>query len=283
MNIVKTIAKLEESLNAIKANQKKILIPTMGSLHAGHLALVDEARRIAGPDGTVVLSLFVNPTQFDQADDLKQYPRSLERDLTLCRNHGVDIVFTPDSDVIYQPDHSVNVSESSLSERLCGASRPGHFDGVCTIVMKLFNLTRADIAIFGKKDYQQLAIIRRMVRDLNIPIQIKGLDTIREESGLALSSRNERLSDQQRKDAARIRRAMLAAQTAYRKGARHSSELLDIVSNTIEASELNVKIDYLELVDQESLHPIKTLSAPAVIATAVFYGAVRLIDNIELS
>lgn len=283
MNVVKTITALEDSLNEIRPDQTKILVPTMGSLHAGHLALIDEARRLADADGVVILSLFVNPTQFDQADDLKHYPRSLEEDLTRCKKHGVDLVFAPESHVIYQADHSVTVSESDLSKRLCGASRPGHFDGVCTIVLKLFNLTQADIAIFGKKDYQQLAIIRRMARDLNIPIQIKGLDTIREDSGLALSSRNQRLSEQQHSDANRIRRGLIAAQTAYQQGEKGANELLSVTKNIIEGSKLDLKIDYLELLDQETLQPLKKMSSPAIIAVAVFYGSIRLIDNIELS
>jgi pantoate--beta-alanine ligase len=282
MNIVKTITSLKESLHQISPEQTKVIVPTMGSLHAGHLALVDEARRIAGSDGIVMLSLFVNPTQFDRADDLEHYPRSLETDLTLCKDHGVDLVFAPESEVIYHKDHSISVAESNLSDRLCGASRPGHFNGVCTVVLKLFNLSQADIAIFGKKDYQQLAVIRRMVRDLNIPIQIKGIDTVREESGLALSSRNQRLSDKQRSDAARIRQALLAAQTTYQQGERCAEKLVAIAKNIIKASELGLKIDYLELLDQETLQPLKTLSCPAVMAAAVFYEEVRLIDNIEL-
>ncbi|MDG1356593.1 MAG: pantoate--beta-alanine ligase [Akkermansiaceae bacterium] len=282
MNVAKTITSLEKSLSEITPDYTKILVPTMGSLHAGHLALIDEAKRTSGGKGFVILSLFVNPTQFNQADDLKHYPRSLEMDLKLCKEHGVDLVFAPESDIIYQADHSVTVSESELSKRLCGATRPGHFDGVCTIVLKLFNLTRADIAIFGKKDYQQLAIIRRMTRDLNIPIQIRGVETIRETSGLALSSRNKRLSEQQHSDAQRIRRGMLAAQTTYLQGTTSADKLISVTQNIIESSELGLKIDYLELLDRESLQPIKSLSSPAVMAVAVSYGAVRLIDNIEL-
>ncbi len=282
MNVAKTITSLEKSLSEITSDYTKILVPTMGSLHAGHLALIDEAKRTSGGKGFVILSLFVNPTQFDQADDLKHYPRSLEMDLTLCKKHGVDLVFAPDSDIIYQADHSVTVSESILSKRLCGASRTGHFDGVCTVVLKLFNLTRADIAIFGKKDYQQLAIIRRMVRDLNIPTHIKGVDTVREASGLALSSRNQRLSEPQRLDAPRIRQGMLAALTAYQHGTTCAKKLISETKNIIEASKLDLEIDYLELLDRENLQPIAEVSRPAVVAVAVYYGAVRLIDNIEL-
>ena len=283
MKVVITTSELQPLLAEKCSPKKRVLVATMGSLHEGHLALIHRARQIAGTEGVVILSLFVNPTQFDQADDLRHYPRALEQDLALCKKHGVDIVFAPESGDIYHSDHSVTVTESSLSQRLCGASRPGHFDGVCTVVLKLFNLTQPDIAIFGKKDYQQLAIIRRMVRDLNIPISIEGLETVREQSGLALSSRNQRLSQQQRSDAQRIRRALLAAQTAHQQGEKSAQSLLNIVSDIIESSELDVEIDYLELLDQDNLQPIETLSSPALIATAVFYGPVRLIDNIELA
>ena len=283
MKVVITTSELQPLLAEKCSPKKRVLVATMGSLHEGHLALIHRARQIAGTEGVVILSLFVNPTQFDQADDLRHYPRALEQDLALCKKHGVDIVFAPESGDIYHSDHSVTVTESSLSQRLCGASRPGHFDGVCTVVLKLFNLTQPDIAIFGKKDYQQLAIIRRMVRDLNIPISIEGVETVREQSGLALSSRNQRLSQQQRSDAQRIRRALLAAQTAHQQGEKSAQSLLNIVSDIIESSELDVEIDYLELLDQDNLQPVKTLSSPALIATAVFYGPVRLIDNIELA
>ena len=283
MKVVITTSELQPLLAEKCSPKKRVLVATMGSLHEGHLALIHRARQIAGTEGVVILSLFVNPTQFDQADDLRHYPRALEQDLALCKKHGVDIVFAPESGDIYHSDHSVTVTESSLSQRLCGASRPGHFDGVCTVVLKLFNLTQPDIAIFGKKDYQQLAIIRRMVRDLNIPISIEGVETVRELSGLALSSRNQRLSRQQRSDAQRIRRALLAAQTAHQQGEKSAQSLLNIVSDIIESSELDVEIDYLELLDQDDLQPVETLSSPAIIATAVFYEQVRLIDNIELA
>ena len=283
MKVVITTSELQPLLAEKCSPKKRVLVATMGSLHEGHLALIHRARQIAGTEGVVILSLFVNPTQFDQADDLRHYPRALEQDLALCKKHGVDIVFAPESGDIYHSDHSVTVTESSLSQRLCGASRPGHFDGVCTVVLKLFNLTQPNIAIFGKKDYQQLAIIRRMVRDLNIPISIEGVETVREQSGLALSSRNQRLSQQQRSDAQRIRRALLAAQTAHQQGEKSAQSLLNIVSDIIESSELDVEIDYLELLDQDNLQPVETLSSPAIIATAVFYEQVRLIDNIELA
>jgi len=254
----------------------------MGALHEGHLTLVKRARELAGAEGTVILTLFVNPTQFNQSEDLDNYPRTLDQDLELCKSHGVDLVFAPDSDSMYLSDNSITVTENALANRLCGATRPGHFDGVCTVVLKLFNLTQPDIAVFGKKDYQQLAIIRRMVRDLNVPTQIEGVDTIREPSGLALSSRNTRLTTEQHADAPRIRKALLAVQAACASGETSVSTLLNLARHEIEISSVGATIDYLELLDAESLTPIETITQPAVMATAVFYGQVRLIDNIEL-
>ncbi|MBK1830621.1 pantoate--beta-alanine ligase [Verrucomicrobiaceae bacterium R5-34] len=260
----------------------RVLVPTMGALHDGHLTLVKRARELAGDDGEVLLTLFVNPTQFNNPSDLENYPRTMERDLELCREHGVDLVFAPKDGSMYHPDHSVNVTEDALSSRLCGATRPGHFAGVCTVVLKLFNLTGSDIAVFGKKDFQQLAIIRRMVRDLNVPIVIEGVDTVREASGLAMSSRNVRLSEAQRNDAPRIRKALLTAQQAFHHGETRPDQLLDMARQTIEASDACAVIDYLELLDAENLQPLEKVTRPAIIATAVFYGEVRLIDNIEL-
>lgn len=255
----------------------------MGALHAGHRALVKRAGELAGESGSVILSLFINPTQFDRSEDLNNYPRTLEADLEICRQDGVNLVFTPNPNHMYCDDHSLSVVESSLSNQLCGATRPGHFNGVCTVVLKLFNLSRADIAIFGKKDYQQLAIIRRMVRDLNVPIQIEGLETMREPSGLAMSSRNSQLDPHQKEDAARIRRALLIAQKSYCKGERSAHTVLELVRQEIQSSDLVLKIDYLEILDAETLQAIEIISQPAIIATAVFYGNVRLIDNIEIN
>ncbi|GAA5480362.1 pantoate--beta-alanine ligase [Haloferula helveola] len=255
-----------------------VLVPTMGALHAGHLALIRRAREAAGPDGTVAVSIFVNPIQFDRPGDLDAYPRKLESDLEKCRSEGVDLVFTPAPDAMYLPDRSVTVLETSLSKTLCGATRPGHFDGVCTVVLKLFNLFRPASAVFGEKDFQQLAIIRRMVRDLDLPVEIIAHPTLREPDGLAMSSRNARLTPDQRNDATRIRRGLEAAASLLeaRPGAT-PAELLEQARSAIE-SPLN-RIDYLELVDAESLQPANDLTQAALLATAVFYGDVRLIDN----
>lgn len=178
-----------------------VLVPTMGALHEGHLSLIRRARELAGPTGTVVVSIFVNPIQFDRASDLEGYPRPMEADLAVCEVEGVDVVFTPEVSSMYFPDRSITVLEQSLSQTLCGATRPGHFDGVCTVVLKLFLLSGCEIAVFGEKDYQQLAIIRRMVRDLNVPVEIVGGPTVREADGLAMSSRNVKLTAEQRADA----------------------------------------------------------------------------------
>ncbi|MBT8037876.1 MAG: pantoate--beta-alanine ligase [Verrucomicrobiae bacterium] len=261
----------------------RILVPTMGALHEGHLTLVRHARQLAGDSGCVILTLFVNPTQFDRPEDLKRYPRTLENDIHLCESHGVDVVFAPEPGSMYQPDHSVSVVESALSHPLCGATRPGHFDGVCTIVLKLFNLTQPDTAVFGKKDYQQLAVIRRMTRDLNVPVHIEGVETIREPNGLAMSSRNTRLTPKQHADAPRIRRALLAAHSAHENGETSAQTLLEIARQEIMATREGAEIDYLELLDADSLQAIDPVTAPAIIATAVFYDTVRLIDNMELT
>ncbi len=256
----------------------RVLVPTMGALHEGHLALLQRAREAAGPDGEVAVSIFVNPIQFDRHEDLETYPRPLEDDLEQCRARGADLVFTPETTAMFQPDRSVSVVESSLSATLCGASRPGHFDGVCTIVLKLFNLLQPDAAVFGEKDYQQLAIIRRMVRDLDLPVEIIGHPTVRDPDGLALSSRNVRLTPEQRADAPRIRRALLAARD--NRSPDRPEGLVALAREAIQ-SPLN-RIDYLEAVDAGTLQPALHFDRPVLLAAAVFYGEVRLIDHILL-
>lgn len=280
MKLVTELSNLHSALE--NSPSPRVLVATMGALHDGHLSLVQHARKLAGKSGSVILTLFVNPTQFDKAEDLENYPRTLENDIALCRSQGVDLVFAPDPASMYPSDHSVTVIETALTDKLCGATRPGHFDGVCTIVLKLFNLTQPTAAVFGKKDYQQLSIIRRMVRDLNVPVSIEGIDTVREPSGLALSSRNTRLTERQHADAPRIRQALLAAQVEHRQGETSAQTLVGIVQQKIQSSSEGAQIDYLELLDADSLQVIDPVTKPAVIATAVFYGNVRLIDNIEL-
>jgi len=212
---------------------------------------------------------------------LECYPRTFESDLEACERAGVDLVFAPGSQGMYAPDQSVIVHESRLSRYLCGATRPGHFDGVCTVVLKLFNLLGPDAAVFGEKDFQQLAIIRRMVRDLNVSVEILAHPTVREPDGLALSSRNARLSPEHRSDAPRIFRSLQAAAGLMRYGERQAEPILAAARAHLEESPF-LRIDYLELVDADSLQPISIIRAPAVLATAVYYGEVRLIDHITL-
>ncbi len=274
MWIAETRSDLEVRIS--KASRPVILVPTMGALHPGHASLIGLAREKAGAVGTVVVSVFVNPIQFDRAEDLEAYPRTLDSDLAVCESNGADGVFVPNAGEMYFPDRSVTVIESCLATHLCGATRPGHFDGVCTVVLKLFNLTRCDAAVFGEKDFQQLAIIRRMIRDLDVGTEVIPHPTIREADGLAMSSRNRRLSPEHRADAPRIRRALRAASNGNTAG-----EILSTARLLLSESPFG-KIDYLSLVDADSLQPVTTLDAPAVLACAIFYGQIRLIDHISI-
>ena len=271
MKIADTGSALREILKNTPA--PCVLVPTMGAFHPGHLSLMHRARELAGPSGTVVVSIFVNPIQFDRTADLAAYPRPMASDLAACEAAGVDVVFAPTAESMYCPDRSVTVTENLLSRGLCGAARPGHFDGVCTVVLKLFLLSGCETAIFGEKDFQQLAVIRRMVRDLDVPVEIVPCPTVREADELAMSSRNTRLTPEQRADAPRIRRALLAAVTFA-----VPAEILAAARAAIEISPL-ARIDYLALVDAETLQPVSEILRPAILATAVFYGEVRLIDH----
>jgi pantoate--beta-alanine ligase len=273
MKVADTGSALREILQ--NSPGRRVLVPTMGAFHPGHVSLMHRAREIAGPGGTVVVSIFVNPIQFDRAADLAAYPRPMDSDLAECEAAGVDVVFAPDAGAMYFPDRSVTVTETLLSRDLCGATRPGHFHGVCTVVLKLFLLTGCEAAVFGEKDFQQLAVIRRMVRDLDVPVEIVSGPTVREADGLAMSSRNTRLTPEQRADAPRIHKALSGA---ARLGT--ADGILASAREMIEASPLT-RIDYLSLVDAETLQPVTTLDRPAVLATAVFYGDVRLIDHVN--
>ena len=260
-----------------------ILVPTMGALHEGHASLIRAARESAGETGSVLVSIFLNPLQFDRSDDLANYPRTLEADLALCRQVGADTVFTPSPSEFYAPDHSITVSETLLSRNLCGATRPGHFDGVCTVVLKLFEVLRPTAAVFGKKDYQQLAIIRRLVRDLSLPVDIHGIETVREPDGLALSSRNLTLSEEHRADASRIHRALLAARDLRETGEQRSEVYIQAARHHLQhEAPPGLQIDYLELVDRDNLQLLPKVTGPALLAAAVYYDDVRLIDNMEI-
>lgn len=253
-----------------------VLVPTMGALHHGHLALIRRARQLAGGDGTVVVSIFVNPTQFGPREDFSRYPRSTRADLAACREAGVDVVFLPGVEMMYADDASVRVEENRLSRRLCGASRPGHFAGVCTVVAKLFALIQPEAAIFGEKDWQQLAIIRRLVRDLNFPVRIVGHPTVREPDGLAASSRNLRLSSAERTAAPGI-------YAALRRAAKQSSARGIVRCGREELARIpGLRVDYLELVDAGTLQPSGAAGRPLRLLTAVFLGKTRLIDNLPV-
>jgi pantoate--beta-alanine ligase len=250
----------------------------MGALHEGHLSLVRRARKLAGDTGTTAASVFVNPTQFEPSEDFDRYPRPFEQDSALLKRNGCDLVFAPDAADMYYPDRSVEIVESSLSQVMCGASRPGHFSGVCTVVTKLFNLFRPDIAIFGAKDYQQFAIIRRMVRDLNFPIRLEAHPTVREPDGLAMSSRNIYLSAEEREQAPVIQKVLQRADKKVREGRGSVAGLVEWMRAQIELASL-ASVDYVVAVDPVNLQTVSELRPPVLLAAAVFFGKTRLIDN----
>ena len=255
----------------------------MGALHEGHASLIRQARRTAGTKGSVVISIFVNPTQFGPNEDFTRYPRSFAADRDLCRKEGVDLLFHPSPQEMYARDHTVSVHEKSLSRVLCGASRPGHFDGVCTVVAMLFQIIAPDIAIFGEKDWQQLAVIRRMVRDLKMPVTIKGFRTVREKDGLAFSSRNRFLSRENRLMAPRIYQALKARSMEAAGGELSVARLRRNMIRDL-ASIPGASVDYAEIVDATNLSPLKKLDAASTARAlvAVRFGNVRLIDNLAL-
>jgi pantoate--beta-alanine ligase len=256
------------------------LVPTMGFLHEGHLSLIRIARASAD---RVVLSLFVNPTQFGPQEDLDRYPRAVERDLELCRKEGVDVVFLPESGSMYADNASVTVQEDRLSLGLCGGSRPGHFTGVLTVVAKLFNICLPEVSVFGEKDAQQIRLIRRMVRDLNFPVEILSGPIVREPDGVAMSSRNSNLSPEERQQAPIVQKALQAVRVAHAQGEHRVSILRDIASAVIAESDL-AELDYLEMVDDESLEPVERTGSRAVlVAIAVRFPGARLIDNLVLA
>lgn len=258
---------------------KTALVPTMGFLHAGHLSLLHYARERAD---RVALSIFVNPTQFGPGEDLDRYPRDLPRDLALAEKAGVDLVFTPEPAALYQPDHATWVEVPELAKGLCGASRPGHFRGVCTIVLKLLNLARPDLAVFGQKDWQQLAIIRRMARDLDLDAEIAGRPIFREPDGLAMSSRNVYLTPEERAKAPAIHQGLALVQERLAAGERDAARLALIFQAQLAEKLPGARIDYAALVHPETLAPVASLDAPTLMAVAVFVGSVRLIDNMLL-
>ena len=275
----------KHELRKARANVSGIvtLVPTMGALHAGHRALMERARLEAGSEGTVVVSIFVNPTQFNNPSDLESYPSTFEADRALCEAAGVDIIYAPKTNAVYESDASISVTETLLSNTLCGATRPGHFDGVCTVILKLYNLVQPDAMIFGEKDFQQVAVIERLVRDLDIPVQIVPVGTVREESGLALSSRNLRLSAKAHEEAPVVQRSLQAMAQMLANGELDPSQLISHFETLLAPLETETKVDYLELVDAETMQ-VKAMTddRKGILAVAVFFGKIRLIDHVSV-
>lgn len=253
-------------------------VPTMGALHQGHMSLVERALLLGD---RVVVSIFVNPTQFGPEEDLERYPRTLEEDLRLLEKAGAHCVFTPSADEVYSEGHSTTVHVSGLTEGLCGRYRPGHFDGVTTVVAILFGMVNPHFAVFGRKDAQQLAVIRRMTGDLRLGVRIVGSETVREPDGLAMSSRNRYLTGEERSQAAVIHRALAGAAGMVARGETDSDMILEAVRQTIDEAPL-ARVQYLELVDPVSLMPIGSIRPNGLLAVAVYFGNTRLIDSIAL-
>lgn len=276
---MKISGSIKETRNQVKEWKKQglsvALVPTMGYLHEGHRSLIDAARK---NNDKVVVSIFVNPMQFGPNEDLDAYPRDLERDSKICEDGGVDLIFHPEVEEMYGPDFSGYVDMNTLPEKLCGASRPVHFRGVQTVVSKLFHIVPADRAYFGQKDAQQLAIIRRMVMDLNFDIEIIGCPIIREEDGLAKSSRNTYLSEDERKQAVILNESLNEAMKAIEAGEKDAVKVKEIIVNKLNTCPL-AKIDYVEVVSFDNIQPIDKVEGAVLIAIAVYIGTTRLIDN----
>ena len=274
MEIITTIENIRSIVNHWKDKGYSIgFVPTMGYLHDGHAALIDQARK---DNDKVIVSIFVNPTQFGENEDLNSYPRDINRDKSLCEAHKADIIFSPTSDEMYH-DRKAFVNIVELSDTLCGISRPIHFKGVCTVVTKLFNIIQPTNAYFGEKDAQQLAIIRKMVFDLNFPVNIIGVPIVRESDGLAKSSRNTYLSSEERKAATILYKAIQEVKQCINRGASADS-IINVMTNIVNTEPL-AKIDYISVVDAITMQPVQEITAPVLVAMAVYIGSTRLIDN----
>jgi len=279
MQIISDPTQMQLIAREVKRGGKRLgFVPTMGALHAGHISLVKTARQQCD---VVAASIFVNPLQFGPNEDFAKYPRTFERDCEMLTAEGVAHLFAPTKDTMYPPDAKTIVEVNELSEKLDGRSRPGHFKGVTTVVAKLFNIVQPDKAFFGQKDAAQVAIIRRMVRDLNMDVEVVVCPIVREADGLALSSRNTYLNPQQRKQALVLSRALNRIQFLYDEGDRNAASLIEHGKGII-AEEPGAKLDYLEIVDRDSLEPIETISKGALVAIAAWVGSTRLIDNLLL-
>src|SRR5919106_4619997 len=279
--VVKILSTIADA-QAQPQRKPRVLVPTMGALHKAHGELIRVAREAAGKDGEIAVSIFVNPLQFEPGGDYKRYPRPEKADEEFCRKAGVDLLFRPSTEEVYATDRSTFVEETSLSSTLEGKSRPGHFRGVCTVVAKLFNILAPDAAVFGEKDFQQLAIIRRMVRDLNFKIEIIAVPTVREEDGLACSSRNQYLNSEERKQAMILRKALVKGADMARAGEKSAARIVSVVRETIGQAPL-ARIDHVDLVDADRFQPLEFVRPNSLLALAVFFGKTRLIDNILLA
>jgi pantoate--beta-alanine ligase len=279
MTVCRTVADMQSACRALRHEGRRLgLVPTMGALHEGHLSLV---RAASARSDVVAVSIFVNPTQFGPNEDFTTYPRRFERDCELLEKENVEVLFAPTAEEMYPPGASTWVSVEGLSAKLCGRSRPRHFRGVTTVVSKLFHIVEPDAAFFGQKDAAQLAIIRRMVRDLHMPVEIVSCPIVREPDGLAMSSRNAYLDPQQRKSALVLHRSLTRLQQMFDQGERRAAELI-VVGLEVFSAEPSVELDYLEIVDPETLDPLDVIDKPALVAVAAFVGTTRLIDNVVL-
>ncbi len=279
MKVIKSVSDMSAEAACLREEGKRIsFVPTMGNLHEGHLSLM----RMAKPRGDVlVTSIFVNPLQFEPGSDFDAYPRTFQDDLEKCKAVGVDIVFAPTESDLYPERFQTTVEVTEVSKGLCGDFRPGHFKGVATIVLKLFNIVKPHVAVFGEKDFQQLCVIRRMVEDLNLDVQIIGHPTVREPDGLAMSSRNQYLSPDERKRATLLYRFLKQAQEKFEKGEKRAQRLIAEVQNGL-SRDPRISLEYVSIRDRDTLKPLDTIDRPAVLALAVHIGKTRLIDNIFL-
>jgi len=276
MRLIQNVSEMKALSKSVIDDGKTIgFVPTMGYLHQGHLSLVQKARE---ENDIVVVSIFVNPTQFGPNEDYNRYPRDLERDLRLLNPFNVDYIFNPSVEEMYPAYYSVYVDETEMSKYLCGARRPGHFRGVCTVVTKLFNIVRPTRAYFGQKDAQQFRILRRMVENLNMDVEMVEMPIVREPDGLAMSSRNVYLSDEERREAPRLYKSLLEAKELIDSGERDVQKIKDEIQRVLNHPLL--KIDYVEIVDEKTLIPVDRIEGDVIVAIAVFFGKARLIDNV---
>ncbi len=276
MEIVESIELMQQRMARTRAAGSTIaFVPTMGFLHDGHLSLLKEGRRRSD---LLVLSIFVNPTQFGQGEDFDDYPRDFQQDCVLAQSAGVDIIFTPTAMAMYSTGYATEVNVSGITSGLCGASRPTHFRGVCTVVTKLFNIVQPHIALFGSKDFQQLAVVKRMTRDLNLPIEIVGMAIYRETDGLAMSSRNVYLNSEQRCQALALSQGITLAQDMVKQGEAEAGAVLAAVSSHLGAQSL-IRPDYIAVCHQSTLEPQQQIDKDSVLLIAAFVGSTRLIDN----